>query len=99
MKKLVIGALFAAAVGLTPHQASAMRVAPPGALAVDAAAPDAEPVHWRRYRHCHRRAGVCHGGRYYRRYYRGYYGWRRPYWGGPGFYFGFGPWGPAFRFW
>jgi hypothetical protein len=36
-----------------------------------------EQVHWRRYRHCHRRWGRrrCHGGRHYRGY---------RYWGGPG---------------
>ena len=92
MKKLLIGAIFAATIGLTPQGASAIPLAAPAALGTEAAVIDADQVHWRRYRHCHRR-GYCHAGRYYRRY-----GWYRPYWG-PRFYFGLGPWGPGFGFW
>ena len=65
-----------------------------------------EPVHWRRWRHCHWRRGWrrCHGYRGYRRYGYGYYRpyYYRPYYYRPYRYSGYGyPYyrrGPRFGF-
>jgi hypothetical protein len=66
-----------AAMGFAGLMASPASAAPSGmdmlkgATTID---PSASKVHWRGYRHCHRRYGRrrCHGGP---RYYDNYYGW------------------------
>lgn len=65
--------LSVAALSLAAAIAGPAAAAPLGAGAMQATAPAgsvAEKVHWRPYRHCHRRHGrrYCHGGRSYRRY-------------------------------
>jgi hypothetical protein len=66
--------------------------ATPAGTALDglkkAAPTQVDTVHWRRWRHCHRRWGWrCRGYRYYGYGYR-YYGY--PYYYRPGLVFGFG---------
>lgn len=68
---------IAAVMSFAGLMASPASAAPSGLGVLRAAtAPDtsATKVHWRRYRHCHRRHGrrYCHGRRH--RYYD-YYGW------------------------
>ena len=79
----VVALLFAsmASVGATP--------AGTGLSGLKKAAPtQVDTVHWRRWRHCHRRWGWrCHGYRHYGYGYR-YYG--SPYYYRPGIVFGFG---------
>lgn len=62
--------------------ASANPVGPGAATAAKVAAGQVETVHFRRWRHCHRRYGRrwCHGRRYY-----------SPYYYGPGISLYFGP--------
>ena len=83
MRRLAIPCA-AVAMGLVGLLASPANAAPTGLDVLKSAtafSPAAEKVHWRRYRHCHRRWGHrrCHGPR---RYYRGW---------GPGIYLHIGP--------
>lgn len=69
----MLSVLSVAALSLGAVMASPAAAAPLGAGTMQAATPAgsvAEKVHWRPYRHCHRRHGrrYCHGGRSYRRY-------------------------------
>ena len=78
---LVLAALAAfLVVGSTSSQATP---AGPISRSVEQSSSLLQPVHWRRWRHCHWRAGWrrCHGYRSYRRY--GYY---RPYYYRPYYY-------------
>ncbi len=97
MRKLTMMALSAVVLGLAGAAATPASAAPIGNVAalpdrtVTGANPLLEPVHWRRWRHCHWRHGWrrCHGG--YRRHYRHYYYGGYPYYyGGPSIYLRFG---------
>ena len=97
MRKLTMMALSAVVLGLAGAAGTPASAAPLGNVAtlpdrtVTGANPLLEPVHWRRWRHCHWRHGWrrCHGG--YRRHYRHYYYGGYPYYyGGPSIYFRFG---------
>ncbi|MBX6425666.1 MAG: hypothetical protein IRZ09_07070 [Variibacter sp.] len=67
MRKFLFAVLFTSGLAVMPTDASATLLSGPAALMDHAGPQDAgvQPVHWRRYWHCHRRAWrtVCHGPR------------------------------------
>jgi hypothetical protein len=100
MHKALAGAVIAAAVTLLSTTAATTAPLTPGAIQAGSqvTAPQIQPVHFRRWRHCRWWGGVrrCHGDGYgYYRPYRYGYGY------GPGIYlrFGGGHWGHRRRHW
>jgi hypothetical protein len=81
MKPVLIAGLLALGLGIAPANAAPGVIAPAGLSSSMLNEGNVEPVHLRRYRHCHRTdwRRWCHGPHYRYRY------------GAPGVYLHFGP--------
>jgi hypothetical protein len=86
---LVVGAALVTFILAGTPSSQAMPAGPISKSVQQGSSTLLDTVHWRRWRHCHWRAGWrrCHGYRGYRRYGYGHYGYR---WGGPSIVLGFG---------